>query len=68
MHQYNLMVRGDVRKNVEKRTAIMDLKWSKVAVAKPASSKDKELPNSKELCVAEAKEQNKKGGIYWRML
>jgi hypothetical protein len=68
MHQYNLMVRGDVRKNIEKRTAIMDLKWSKVAVSKPANSKDKELPKSKELYVVEAKEQNKKGGIYWRIL
>ncbi len=24
MHQYNLMVRGDIRKNIEKRTAIME--------------------------------------------
>ncbi len=68
MHQYDLMVRGDVRKNIEKRTAIMDLKWSKVAVAKPANCKNKELPKSKELYVVEAKEQNKKGGICWRIL
>jgi len=68
MHQYDLMVRGDIRKSIEKRTAIMDLKWSKVAVSKPANSKDKELPKSKELYVVEAKEQNKKAGIYWRIL
>jgi hypothetical protein len=66
MHQYNLMVRGDVRKSIGKRTATMDLKWGKVAVTKPPNCKNKELPKSKELYVVEAKEQNKKECIYWQ--
>ena len=68
MHHYNLMVRGDVRKSIEKRTAIMDLKWGKVAVIKPQGCKNKELPASQQLYVVEAKEQNKAGGIYWRIV
>ncbi len=67
-HYYDLKVRGDVRKNIEKRTANMELKWSKVSLLKPDSCKDKELPNHTEIYVVEAKEQNKIGGIYWRIL
>ena len=68
MHQYNLMVRGDVRKSIEKRTAIMELKWGKVSVIKPQGCRNKELPDSQQLYVVEAKEQNKAGGIYWRII
>ena len=68
MHHYNLMVRGDVRKSIEKRTAIMELKWDKVSVKKPQSCKNKELPASQQLYVVEAKEQNKTRGIYWRIV
>ena len=68
MHCYDLPVRGDIRKNIAKRTAVMELKWGKVAVIKPSSCKDKQLPASKELYVVEAKEQKKRGGIYWRIL
>jgi hypothetical protein len=68
MHHYNLMVRGDVRKNIEKRTALMELKWDKVSVIKPQSCKNKELPARQQLYVVEAREQNKKGGIYWRII
>jgi hypothetical protein len=67
-HFYDLNIRGDVRKNIEKRTAKMGLKWSKVQVLKPGSCTDKELPKYKELYVVEAKEQDKSNGIYWRIL
>jgi len=68
MHHYNLMVRGDVRKSIEKRSAIMELKWGKVSVIKPPRCKNKELPDSQQLYVVEVKEQNKTGGIYWRII
>jgi Transposase DDE domain/Transposase DNA-binding len=68
MHHYNLMVRGDVRKSIEKRTATMELRWGKVAVIKPPRCKNKELPSSQQLYVVEVKEQNKTGGIYWRIV
>lgn len=68
MHKYDLPVRGDVRKNISKRIAVMELKWNKIAIQKPSNCKDKQLPSSKELYVVEAKEQKKKGGIYWRIL
>ncbi|MEJ7830891.1 MAG: IS4 family transposase [Segetibacter sp.] len=67
-YHYDLKVRGDVRKNIEKRTATMELKWSKVSLLKPDSCNDKGLPTHKVMYVVEAKEQNKKGGIYWRIL
>jgi hypothetical protein len=59
MDHYNLMVRGDVRKSIEKRTAIMELKWGKVAVIKPQKCRNKGLPSSKQLYVVEVKEQKK---------
>lgn len=68
MHHYNLMVRGDVRKSIEKRTAIMELKWGKVAVIKPQNCRNKELPASQQLYVVEVKEQKKTGRIYWRIV
>jgi hypothetical protein len=68
MHNYNLMVRGDVRKSIEKRTAGMELKWGKVALMKTKQSKNKQLPRSTEMYVVEVKEQDKAKGIYWRIL
>lgn len=68
VHQYDLAVRGDVRKNIEKHIAKMELKWGKVSLLKPGSCNDKELSASTFMYVVEAKEQNKKGGIYWRLL
>lgn len=68
MHNYNLMVRGDVRKSIEKRTAAMELKWGKVALMKTHQCKNKQLADSTEVYVVEAKEQNKAKGIYWRIL
>jgi hypothetical protein len=67
-HQYDLVVRGDIRKDITKREAVMDLKWGEVFILKPPSCKNKNLPGSKHLYVVEAKEQNKIKGIYWRLL
>lgn len=36
-----LEVRGDVRKNIDKRTALMDLKWAKVTIKKAVGCKNK---------------------------
>ena len=68
MHNYQLEVRGDVRKNIEKRTALMELKWGKVSIKKTSVCKNDSLPECQELYVVEAKEPNRKGGIYWRIL
>jgi len=68
MHEYNLSVNGDVRKTIEKRTACMNLKWSKVLLRKPKGCKNEQLPASKELYVVEAREKQKSKGIYWRLL
>ena len=68
MHNYNLLVKGDVRKNIEKRTAVMELKWGKVALMKTKQCKNKQLPGSTEMYVVEVTEQDKTKGIYWRIL
>jgi Transposase DDE domain/Transposase DNA-binding len=68
VHCYDLKVRGDVRKNIEKRTAKMELKWSKVSILKPGNCTNKALSDSTEIYVVEAREQKKTGGIYWRIL
>ena len=67
-HHYDLLVRGDVRKGIEKRKASMELKWDKVTLKKPAKCKDKQLAESREMYVVEAKEHGKVDGIYWRIL
>ena len=66
MHQYELEVRGDVRKKMCKRKASMELKWDKIALVKPQSCQDDTLPDVKEVYVVEAKEK-KANGILWRI-
>ena len=68
VHYYDLTVRDDVRKNIEKHTARMGLKWGKISLLKPIGCNDKELPASTAMYVVEAKEQKETGGIYWRIL
>ncbi len=68
MHTYDLKVTGDLRKGIAKRTAHMELKWSKVTLKKSKQSKNKELPSSTEVYVVEAKEKGSAKGIYWRLL
>lgn len=67
MHSYTLLVKGDVRKNIEKREALMELKWGKVSVLKSKAS-SKKLAKRQELYVVEAREKNNPQGIYWRLI
>jgi len=68
MHTYELEVRGDVRKNIAKRRAVMELKWSRVLLARPSRSNGS-LPETAEISVVEAREQGAGSkGIYWRLL
>lgn len=68
MYQYLIEVKGDIRKNITKRTAQMSLKWGKVSIKKPVKCTNKELAGRKELYVVEAREQDRTNGIYWRLL
>jgi hypothetical protein len=68
MHGYNLMLNGDVRKGIEKRTAHIGLKWSKVLITRSKNAVNRKLPLSTELYVVEACEANKAKGIHWRLL
>jgi len=68
MHHYDLVLNGDVRKGIEKRTAHMALKWSRVSVLRSKSKPSRGLPQTVELYVVEASEQGKRNGIYWRLL
>lgn len=68
MYEYDLFIRGDVRKNIEKRTAHIALKWGKTTLLKPEKCKDKQASAGKEMYVVEAREANKTKGIYWRIL
>jgi hypothetical protein len=68
MHNYDLAISGDIRKNVPNRIAQMGLKWAKVELLKPISCKNEQLPKVQEVYVVEAIEQNSKKGIHWRIL
>jgi hypothetical protein len=68
MHEYDLLLMGDIRKKIEKRTARIGLKWGKVLVCKPKRRKSEQLPASKELYVVEATEMQRNKGVYWRLL
>lgn len=68
MHEYDLIIRGDVRKNIEKRTARMALKWGKVELIKSEQCKNKQAPASQQMYVVEAHEMHNTKGVYWRIL
>ncbi len=68
LHEYDLFIRGDVRKNIETRTARIGLKWGRIEVLKSEQCKDKQAPASKEMYIVEAREMDKPKGIYWRLL
>jgi hypothetical protein len=68
MHNYDLAISGDIRKNVPNRIAQMGLKWAKIELLKPISCKNEQLPKVQEVYVVEAIEQNSKKGIHWRIL
>lgn len=67
MFRYDLMLNGDVRKGLEKRTAHLSVKWSKVRVLRGKDA-SKELPEAKEVYVVEVCEPDKAKGLYWRLL
>lgn len=66
MHQYDLSVKGDIRKQTKNRIAQMQLKWDKVSLIKPDTCKNKELSESKDIYVVEVKE-DRTNGILWRI-
>ena len=68
VYYYDLAVRGDIRKHIEKRIAKMQVKWGKVSILKPESCYDKTLAMCIPMYVVEAKELDKTQGIYWRLL
>lgn len=68
LHNYDLAISGDIRKNVPNRIAQMGLKWTKVELLKPTSCKNEQFPKVQEVYVVEAIEQNSKKGIHWRIL
>jgi len=68
MYQYDLVLNGDVRKGIGKRTAQIALKWSKVSVSRSKNTTSRGLPPSTDLYVVEASEPGNRNGIYWRLL
>jgi hypothetical protein len=68
LYQHDLFVRGDIRKNITKRTATLELKWGKVSIIKTKKCNDEKAPDSIEMFVLEAKEKDMANGIYWRLL
>ncbi len=68
MHDYQLPIAGDIRSGSRKRIVQMGLKWTKVALLKPASCRDEQMPGVQQVHIVEAAEQHKDKGIYWRIL
>jgi Transposase DDE domain/Transposase DNA-binding len=64
-HNYTIEINGDIRKGIQKRKAVLELKWGTVELRKPGSCKDTSVPSKVLVTVVEAKE--KKGNIYWRL-
>ena len=65
-HHYRLEVRGDVRKQLYRRTVLMELKWEQGTLVKPKRCQDKTLPDTLSVYVVEAKERGSKG-LLWRL-
>jgi hypothetical protein len=55
-HHHDLEILGDIRKNVQKRTAAMSLKWAGIEIELPGGHMDKALPKSIPMTVVETKE------------
>lgn len=64
---YEIEILADNRKQVQKRKAVLEVKFSEVLIKKPENKKD-ERPNEIKIWVVEAKEQNKTDGVCWRLL
>lgn len=69
--KHNIDVEMDKRIQRTKRTAELEIRFCKITISKPTSSKMQGIPTKKELYVIEAKEINppqNEPGIYWRLL
>jgi len=67
-HTYAIDVRGDIRKGIQKRKAILELKWTPVELRRPVSCRDASLSSKVSVTVIEVKEKENTGGnIYWRL-
>lgn len=63
---YEVQIEGDIRKKSKSRVAKLNVKYESVVLTKPASCKDKTLPNSTRINVVEVSEETKsKTKIYW---
>jgi transposase-like protein/DDE family transposase len=69
MHEYDLSIAGDIRRNTQKRIAHMGLKWGKAELLKPKTCKDEQMPKVQQVHVVETKELDSKGKpVHWRIL
>lgn len=64
---YEIEIVNDNRKQIQKRKAILEVKFSEVLIKKPENKKD-ERPNEIKIWIVEAREQNKTDGVCWRLL
>jgi hypothetical protein len=67
--QYQILLEGDKRRNIKKRTAIIEVRFSKVTISRNQYN-DKSLPATKELYAIEAREATEgiEHPILWRLL
>ena len=67
--QYQITLEGDKRRSIEKRTAIIEVRFGKIAITSNQYN-DKRLPICKELYAIEAKEvtEGVENPIVWRLL
>lgn len=67
--QYQIMLEGDKRRSVEKRTATLEVRFTKITISSNQYN-DKSLPDSKDLYAIEAREvtQGVESPIVWRLL
>lgn len=69
--QYEIEIVGDIRKGVESRTAIVEVRYCQVAIARPRDLKKAGLKESVSLSAIEVKEVNVPDGVkavHWRIL
>ncbi|WP_445956990.1 IS4 family transposase [Yeosuana sp.] len=64
---YKIEVLADKRKQRQKREAVLNVKFSEVHIKKPNGKKD-ERPAYVKAWIVEARENDKKDGICWRLL
>ncbi len=67
--QYQLLLDGDKRRGIKKRTAIVEVRFSKIAISRNRYN-DRTLPPSKDLYAIEAREVTEgiEHPILWRLL